>query len=157
MRITALSALAVILLLPGPAFGKAAEPETPYTRIAKLATYISAGDTVGALEAFDKSLPSYGTISQDLAGLSAQTDVLCAIDVVEDKEADDAASDVHHLTLDWYMTLTSREDAGLTERRRVEVAVTMKRFRVESGRKSRDVWRITALSPEKILAPITIR
>jgi len=142
MRTIALSLLVASLLL-------AADVDTPYTRIAKLATYVSGGDATSALETFDKRLTNYGTISEDLTALSTQTDVLCAIDVVGDKEADDEASDVHHLDLDWYMRLTSRADPGLTEARRTRVAVTIQRF----GAK----WRITALTPDSILAPITIK
>ena len=142
MRTIALSLLAVTLLL-------AADVDTPYTRMAKLATYISGGDATSALEAFDKSLTDYGKISEDLTALASQTNVLCAIDVVSDKEADDETADVHHLDLDWYMTLTSRADSGLTEKRRVRVAVTIRRFNAK--------WRITALSPVTILAPITIK
>jgi hypothetical protein len=142
MRTIALSLLAVCLLL-------AADVDTPYTRMAKLATYISGGDTVGALEAFDKSLANYGKISEDLAALSAQTEVLCSIDVVADKEADDAKADIHHLDLDWYMRLTSRADPGLTESRRTRIVVTIQRFNTK--------WRITALTPDTILAPITIK
>jgi hypothetical protein len=141
-------ALSILLLLCGGT-GSAAPEDTPYTGLAKLATYISAGDTVGALEAFDKSLTNYGAISEDLTALSTQTDVLCAIDVVTDKEADDDSAAVHHLDLDWYMTLTSRADTGLTEKRRIRVAVTIQRFKTK--------WRITALSPVTVLAPITIK
>jgi hypothetical protein len=147
MRTIALSVLGVNLLLAASLL--AADVDTPYVRIAKTATYISAGDTVGALEAFDKSLTNYGKIAEDLTALSAQADVLCAIEVVSDKEADDAKADIHHLDLDWYMTLTSRADTGLTEKRRVRVAVTIQRFNAK--------WRITALSPDSILAPITIK
>lgn len=147
MRTIALSAFGATLLAASLLL--AADADTPYTRIAKLATYISGGDAVGALETFDKSLTDYGAIAEDLTALSTQTDVLCAIDVVADKEADDEASDVHHLDLDWYMTLTSRADTSLTEKRRVRVAVTIQRFKTK--------WRITALSPITILAPITIK
>jgi hypothetical protein len=142
MRTIALSLLLTSLLL-------AADVDTPYTRIAKLATYISAGDSVGALEAFDKSLKDYGAISEDLTALSAQNEVLCSIDVVGDKEADDAKADIHHLDLDWYMRLTSVADLGVTEARRVRVMVTIQRFKTK--------WRITALSPATILAPIAIK
>ena len=142
MRTIALSLLTVSLLL-------AADVETPYTRIAKLATYISGGDATSALEAFDKSMKNYGEVSEDLTALAAQSDVLCAIDVVADKEADNEASDVHHLDLDWYMRVTSRADAGLTDPRRVRVAVTIQRFKTK--------WRITALSPVTIFDPITIK
>ena len=146
MRTIALNALGVSLLALC-IFG--AEANTPYTRLAKLASYISAGDTTGALEAFDKSLKNYGAVSEDLAALSAQADVLCSIDVVEDKEADDPKADVHHLDLDWYLTLTSRADPALAESRRTRVAVTIQRFN--------EKWRITALTPDSILAPITIK
>jgi hypothetical protein len=142
MRTIALSLLLAASLL-------AADVETPYTRIAKLATYLSAGDTVGALEAFDKSLANYGKIAEDLTALSPVNEVLCSIDVVGDREADDAKADVHHLDLDWYMKLTSVADLGATEARRVRVAVTIKRFNAK--------WRITALSPVTIFDPITIK
>jgi hypothetical protein len=134
---------------------RAAEPETPYTRIAKLASSISDGEPVGALEAFDKSLPRYAAIAANLQALSSQTDVLCSIDIVEDKEADNDLSEVHHLDLDWYMTLKSRADEGLIEKRRLRVAVTLQRFKSGSGKPG--VWRITSLAPETILAPITIK
>src|SRR6185437_13936094 len=110
---------------------------------------ISAGDATSALEAFDKSLKNYGKISEDLNALSSQADVLCSIDVVEDKEADNASADIHHLDLDWFMTLTAKADPGQTQTRRQRVAVTIQR----SGTK----WRITALTPDNILAPITIK
>jgi hypothetical protein len=145
MRTIALSVLALaaaIVLV-------AAEPETPFTRIAKLATYISDGDSVSALESFDKSMKNYGTISQDLAALAAQANVLCSIDVVSDREADNADSAIHHLDLDWYMTLTAQADPMRSESRRMRVAVTLQRFDKK--------WRITALAPDTILAPITIK
>jgi hypothetical protein len=172
MRTTALSILALLLCSGGT--GRAAEAETPYTRIAGLASYISAGDTVGALEAFDKSLKNYAGIAENLSALASQTEVLCSIEVVkddvvvvkddvvkddvaEDKEANDAAADVHHLSLDWYMTLKSLTDRGLIERRRQLISVTIQRFHVKSGKNQKDAWRITALAPDQILAPITIK
>ncbi len=159
MRITAPSCSAGVfacVFLAGLALGATAEPETPYTRIAKLAMYISAGDTVGALDAFDKGMKGYGAVTQNLGALATQTDVLCSIDIVADKEADNEASDVHHLDLDWYMMLKSRLDEGLVERRRQRVAVTIQRVKAKSGN-SKDSWRITALDPQEILAPQTIR
>jgi hypothetical protein len=151
MRITALSVLPPLLALAAAAL------DTPYARITKMAAYLSDGETVGALEAFDKSMKGYGAIAENIAALAAQTEVLCSIDVVEDKEADNESSDVHHLDLDWYMMLKSRVDDGLVERRRERVAVTMQRFYTKSGQDYVGVWRITSLSPAKILAPLTIK
>ena len=112
----------------------AAEPDTPYGRMSKLAAYLSDGETVGALETFDKDMKGYSAIAADISALAAQTEVLCSIDPVADKEADDEAADVHHLDLDWYMMLKSRTDEALVERRRQRVAVTMQRFYKKSGR-----------------------
>jgi hypothetical protein len=123
--------------------------DTPYVRITKLASYLSDGEPVGALEAFDKNMPGYGAIAADIGALAAQTEVLCAIDVVADKEADDDSANIHHLDLDWYMMLKSRADTALVERRRRRVAVTLER---KAG-----VWRIDSLEPLEILAPIGIQ
>lgn len=119
-----------------------------------MASYLSDGEAVGALEAFDKNMARYGAIAEALGALTAQTEVLCKIDVVADKEADSESSAVHHLDLDWFMMLKSRGDSGLVERRRLRVAVTLQLFREKSGV---GVWRITSLSPEQIFAPITIK
>lgn len=164
MRITvprrcSVGVFACVLLLSGVAPGvvQGAPPDTPYARIAKLAAYLSDGESVGALEAFDKNTKRYGAIAEKIQALSGQTEVLCSIDVVDDKEADDDASDVHHLDLDWYMMLKSKTDNSLVERRRQRVAVTFQRFQVKSGKNSVGVWRITSLTPEEVLAPLTIK
>jgi hypothetical protein len=157
MRITAPSLCAVVLVAALAPQTGAAEPETPYTQISKLAMYLSAGDAVGALEAFDKSMKDHAAIAENIQALAAQTDVLCSIDVVEDKEADNDAADVHHLDLDWYMMLKSRTDTALVERRRERVAVTVQRVQVKSGKDHKEVWRIISLSPKAVLAPLTIR
>jgi len=142
MRTIALSAIVC-------AFAIAASPDTPYTRVSKLASYLSDGEPVGALEAFDKKMPGYGEVAADVQALAAQNQVLCSIDVVGDKEQDDDSASVHHLDLDWYMTLTSRADEGLVERRRERVAVTLQRYGKD--------WRITSISPEQILAPLAVK
>jgi hypothetical protein len=149
-----LGACLACVLLAGLALAAAPGPETSYTTaMARFAAFISDGEPVGALEAVDKSTKGYGAIGEDLQALAAQTEVLCSIDIVEDKEAGDDGSDVHHLDVDWYMVLKSRTDAGLVERRRKRVAVTIQRFSVKSG----PVWRIVSLAPLDILAPIAIR
>jgi hypothetical protein len=153
MRTTALSFACALFCT---ALGAAPAPkpvDTPYTRIAKLASYLSDGEPVGALEAFDKSMPRYGAIAENIQALASLSEVLCSIDIVEDKEADSDSADVHHLDLDWYMTLKSRANPSLVEPRRQRVAVTIQRQKTKSGQ----VWRITALSPESILAPIIIK
>ena len=144
-------ALSVVLcaLAASAALRAASNADTPYTRVSKLASYLSDGEPVGALEAFDKKMPGYSAVAADIQAMAAQSEVLCSIDVVQDKEAADDSSSVHHLDLDWYMMLKSRADEGLVERRRQRVAVTLEK----EGRG----WRITAISPEQILAPLAVR
>ena len=119
MRITGLSAqkkfcvLAIGLLALS---ARGAAPETPYTRIAKLASSISDGEPVGALEVFDKAMPRYQAIADNLQALAAQDQVLCSIEVVGDKEADDSKADTDHLDLDWFMTVKLTADPAAAVR-----------------------------------------
>ena len=151
MRITGPSSNRIFVLAIGllALSARGAAPETPYTRIAKLASYISDGEPVGALEAFDKTMPRYQAIAENLQALAAQDQVLCSIDVVEDKEADDPAADTHHLDLDWYMTVKLIADPAHNESRRKRVQVTVHR---EKG-----AWRITSFAPEAILDPLILK
>jgi hypothetical protein len=113
--------------------------------IAKLASSLSQNDAAGALAAFDSHMKDYGTIESDIDALAAQTGVLCAIDVVQDKKSGEARL----LDVDWFMNLKSKADAGPTERRRERVAVRIEKIR---GR-----WKITSLAPLSILDPIHIK
>ena len=84
-------------------------------------------------------------IEQKLEALTAQADISCAIDVVDDMEA----GGVHKLDLDWFMQLKSQIDDSQLERRRERVQVEMRQFK--------GVWKITALSPITIFDPLKIR
>lgn len=147
MRITALSALICIL----PLLASAADVDA-YTRMSKLASSLSEGDAFRAVESFDRDMPGYHSLVEHIQALTEQTQILCSIDVVSDKEADNPAAEVHHLDLDWYMTLTSKVDGGPVERRRKRVEVTLRRIKTRSGTD----WRIVSLEPAAIFDPITI-
>jgi hypothetical protein len=93
-------------------------------------------------------MPGYHSVVEHIQALTAQTDILCSIDVVTDKESGDS----HHLDLDWYMTLTSKLGGGPVERRRQRVEVTLRRIKTKSG----EDWRIVSLAPATIFDPIAI-
>jgi hypothetical protein len=119
-----------------------------------LASFLSQGDRVGALESFDRQMKDFSDIDRDISALTAQAEVLCSIDIVEDKDKDNKdgeseTAEIHHLDLDWYMQLKSRGDPNLIERRRQRIAVTVQKVRQK--------WLISSLAPEQIFAPITIR
>jgi hypothetical protein len=123
--------------------------DTPWLPvIAKLASSLSQNDAVGALEAFDSHMKDYGAIESDIDALVTQADVLCAIDVIEDKEAQAESGEIRTLDVDWFLQLKSQADAGPTERRRERVEVRIAKIRGK--------WKITSLAPMSILAPLQI-
>jgi hypothetical protein len=153
MRITALRLRFLLALLFIPALS-ASDAATPDALIANLASFMSQGDGIGAMESFDRQMKDFEVINRDISALTAQAEVLCSIEIVEDKEKNDKdgdseTSDIHHLDLDWYMQLKSRGDPNMIERRRLRVAVIVQKVRQK--------WLISSLAPEEILAPIKIR
>jgi hypothetical protein len=139
MRLTGHSRFAVTFLLSAVAVVAAAD--TPYLALARLATALSQNDGPAALAEFDHSMPDYGAVESAIQALTAQTDVLCAIEIVEQK---DSVADT-----DWYLQLKPRGEGGEAVRRRSRVSVTLREIRGK--------WRIVALTPLSILAPITVR
>lgn len=115
-----------------------------FDRVASFAGDLSAGDSADALAVFSSGMKDYGEISADIDALVNQTQVLCAIDIIDDNET----ADIHELDTDWYLQLQSAADAGPTERRRQRVRIQMELIKGK--------WRVTALSPLEILAPIKV-
>src|SRR5580700_7026928 len=146
MRITAPSGFVplVVFATGALAFSGLAADQTPLASLAKLATALSDSDADSALDYFDSHMKSYGEIEQKLEALTAQADISCAIDVVDDMEADG----VHKLDLDWFMELKSQIDDSQLERRRERVQVEMRQFK--------NVWKITSLSPITMFDPLQI-
>jgi hypothetical protein len=145
MRITGLRIGCVFGLLTFGSFAPAqTEDASAVALISKLASSLSQNDSAGALAAFDSHMKDYGTIQGDIEALVAQSEVLCAIDIVEDQQS----ADGRRLDVDWYMQLKSLASQGPTERRRERVAVEMKQIKGK--------WKITSVSPLTILAPIHI-
>lgn len=128
----------------------AAEEETPFTRLAKLATYLSENSAPEALACFDPGMKDYALIEADIGAICAQTDVLCAIDIVQEAVVDEKGEgEARKLDTDWFVELRSQADGGPVERRRERVQIEMKKFP--------RVWKIVALSPVSILDPIHIQ
>jgi len=130
------------------------EEETPFARLAKLATYLSQNSVPEALACFDSKMKDYAIIEADIGAIGAQTDVLCAIDIVQEAVVQEAAvnekgeGEKRKLDTDWFVELRSQADGGPVERRRERVQMEMKKFR--------STWKIVAMAPVSILAPIHI-
>jgi len=132
------------LLLILAAVCQAAEPVSLRV-IAQLASSLSKKDSTGALEVFDSKAKGYSSVESAIEALVAQSDVLCAIDVVEEKEA----ADLLTVDVDWYMSLQPSGLSGASERRRERVTLQLKKL---NGK-----WKIISLNPLNILAPVLIR
>jgi hypothetical protein len=137
-------AAAVIAIVRAPVL-HAADAETPLDRLAKLATYLSENSVPEALACFDPRMKDYPAIEADLGAIGAQTDVLCAIDVVSEH----GEGEERTLDTDWFVELRSQADLGPVERRRERVQLRMKRDATK--------WKIVAMAPVSILDPIHIQ
>lgn len=141
MRATGLKAGLLLIFLTLLATGAG---DTPASALARFASALSQNDAPAAIAVFDSSAPGYAGLESGIQALTRQAEVLCAIEVLEEKES--GADRV--LDTDWYLQLKSQTDGGPTERRRERVTVT---FRQSKGK-----WRIMAISPASVLSPITI-
>jgi hypothetical protein len=113
-----------------------------FRRIAELAGALSDGDGGEALALFDPDMRGYGEARGNIDALTSQTDVLCAIDAVQDRET----GGVHVVDTDWYLQLKAKADTGISERRRQRVEITLQ---IKKGR-----LRIIGMAPLDILTPI---
>ena len=123
--------IALLLLL----FAPAQPPELKV--IADLANYLSQGNAPGAMEAFDKSIPNYETLSNNVFAMVNQADISCSIDPVEQKG--------NVIEVDWFLKLNSKADEGPTERRQMTVRLTVEKV----GKR----WKIKGIDPPSILDP----
>jgi hypothetical protein len=105
--------------------------------IADLANYLSQGNAPGAVDSFDKSMPGYQAIANNIFAMVAQADVSCTIDPVEQKGS--------VIEVEWFLKLNSKADEGPTERRQMNVKITVGRV----GKR----WKIIGIDVPQILAP----
>jgi hypothetical protein len=129
--ITALSPLSVL----------SPPDDSVFKRIAGLAADLNEKNQFGAIGVFSSQMKAYGEIDNDIDALVTQNDLLCAIDIVSDRQT----GDVHTLDLDWYMQLKARTDSGPLTQRRERVKATMV--------KVKNKWEIIDIEPLKVLSP----
>ena len=129
-------------LLPQAARGFA--EDTPYAALARFATALSEGDSAAAVASFDTASPQFGALESAVRALTAQTEILCSIEVLQES----ASNADRVLDADWYLQMRTKGDGGPTERRRKRLSVTV---RAVGGK-----WKIVSLSLPSVLAPINI-
>lgn len=142
------------VLTPGLVIATPGVCASPADAIAQLASALSQNDSVSALAVFDPKMPNYRTIEANISALVSQADILCAIDVLEDKDENDGKNVTPdgktglEMKVDWYIQLKSQVPSGPLERRRENVTLQMK---IIGGK-----WKITGLSSLTILAPLNL-
>ena len=99
-------------------------------------------DAQGFLDQFDRDMPGYATLRDEVQGLLGASDVGSTVDVI----ANDGDDKKRTLTLDWVLVLGEKgSSSGGKQTRRGVV-----KCQVERGRKT---WRITALEPVEFFRP----
>ncbi|MEO8596742.1 MAG: hypothetical protein ABI759_25715 [Candidatus Solibacter sp.] len=113
--------------------------------VADAAGSLSAGDAAGFLKAFDRAMPGYERLRQNVMGLVALGEVRSAIEAQED-EGNDQRRQVQFL---WTLQILAGPSARVTTRREQAVSCTVEK---QAGK-----WRITKLEPVDFFAPIPPR
>ncbi len=115
-----------------------------YELLSSLASYFSDRNAVGVMSAFSKAMPRYGAIEANVGALTAQADILCNIEVLDESgDEQKRAAEV-----DWYFEIRSLENDGPTERRETNVKLTFVR--------ERKGWKIASVDPISILDPLKV-
>ncbi len=105
--------------------------------ISDLASSLSEGNAVAAMDTFDKNAPGYNTISANVFAMVAQAEISCTIDPIQQTG--------QVIEVDWFLKLNSKADEGPTERRQMRVNLTIQQV----GKH----WKITRIDPPSILDP----
>ena len=132
----------VLLLVPLAACCRAADAaQEVLDLIADLAASLSAGDVALFLQAFDRKMPGFAKLRDNVTGLIAQGDVQSLIDPLED-EGDDHRRVAQ---FDWTLLMHRGQEATSYARREQVL-----KFSVE---KRGGKWRIVELEPIEFFAP----
>ena len=109
--------------------------------VADAAGSLSAGDAAGFLKAFDRAMPGYAKLRENVTGLLALGDVQSAIDPLED------AGDERRRTVQfqWVLKILRGQQATASLRREQVVKCTVEK---QGGK-----WRITMIDPVEFFAP----
>src|SRR5277367_4595096 len=120
------------LLLALFLFAQAQPPE--FKVIADLAGYLSDGNGPGAIDVFDKNIPNYQTLSNNIFAMIDQDEISCYIDPIQ--------QDGNVIEVDWFLKLKAKSVQGSIERRQMTVKLTIEKV----GNK----LKITAIDPPQI-------
>jgi hypothetical protein len=120
----------------------AADPrQEVYDLLGSMASGLSEGNPAQFLEAFDRSMKGYAELAANVRALVEQSDVLSAIELVDD------AGDAERRTIrvDWLLQLADKQNSASVVRRQKTVQCKVERQKRK--------WRIVSLEPLDFFAP----
>jgi len=135
-----------LLLLAFVASAVGADPRQEiYDLLGSMASGLSEGDAGQFLRAFDPSMKGYAELAANVRALVEQTDVLSAVELVEE------SGDEQHrnVTVDWLLQLGDKQNRAAAARRQQNI-----KCRLEKQKKR---WRIVSIEPLEFFAPPKIR
>ncbi len=89
-----------------------------------LASALSTGDVEGFLKPFDRRMPNFAALRDNVSALMARFDITSSIELMR--------SDSAKVELDWYLQLRGKDAAGVAERRRQTITATVAKKRILS-------------------------
>jgi hypothetical protein len=111
--------------------------------VSDAAASLSAGNAASFLDAFDKSMPGYAKLRENVTALLAMGDVKSIVEPVDDA-GDDRRREVQ---FQWTLQILAGSAARATSRREQVVKCVVEK---RGGK-----WRITKLEPVEFFAPNT--
>jgi hypothetical protein len=110
-------------------------------QFASMAAALSDVNPAQFMKAFDKDMPDYDKLRNEIVALMTQTEISSSIEVVKD-EGDDSKRSVD---LDWYLQVRSLLPDGPIVTRREVIHCEL--------RKEGKQWKIVSLQPLEFFAP----
>jgi hypothetical protein len=124
----------------------AADPASEiFDLFTKVATSLSAAEPAPVLQVLDPAMPGYQTLVQSITALTAQSDIICSIDVL----VNEGDNDRRKVELDWFLQLTSPGAPLIRRRERVKGRLERR------GKKKK--WIIVQLEPVSFFAPVRVK
>jgi hypothetical protein len=123
----------------------AADPrQEVYDLLGSMASGLSEGNPAQFLEAFDRSMKGYSELAANVRAVVQQSDVLSAIDLVDDAGDDQKRT----VRVDWLLQLGDKQNSASVVRRQKTIEVKLE--------KQKRKWRVVSLEPRDFFSPLRV-
>jgi hypothetical protein len=109
--------------------------------LASMATDLSNSNASGFMKAFDKEMPGYGVLRQQVIGLIDYAEISTSIEI----QSLTANGENQIAKLDWYLTMRNRGDSTMVTNKRDLITIE---FALQNKN-----WRVIRISPPDFFIP----